>query len=133
MFRAFILRIKITKFIIPSLYLTDPKRLSNTLLESMLCVIHVATFIVWLLSHLCVKHRSGSFVTPNQWIMFDTYLPQLFLPDYVSNMNHRFSFHSDCSNISQANESSYYLFRFNQLLQCKTGTKVESTFWAIFA
>ena len=42
----------------------------------MLCVTHVATYSVWLLSHLCVENRSGSFVTPNQWSMFDTlYFP----------------------------------------------------------
>ena len=38
----------------------------------MLCVTHVATFSVWPWSHLCVKHRSGSFGTLKQWIMFDT-------------------------------------------------------------
>ncbi len=33
---------------------------------------HVATFSVWLLSHLYMKHKSGSVATLNQWIMFDT-------------------------------------------------------------
>ncbi len=34
------------------------------------------------------------------------YVSPLFLPDYVSNMNHWFSLHSDCCNISHTNKRS---------------------------